>query len=302
MVGGWIVTKGPSMLSFGVIGEEAEKMTGMCLWLLLLLPAQDGWPDTFTTHFKQGKPLTTVFAGDAAAAGEARRQIIETLSQTEGGVVGYKAALTSRAVQRRLGVNEPVYGALFAATIVNDGAVIQGRYGAVPMFEADLVLRVKDPALINATTRAEALAGVDAVIPFLELPDLFYAPGQKLTGAAVAAVNAGTRLGVMGRPVPLRAGVDWITRLAEFKVHLTGDGVSARGQGSDLLGHPLDALLWLTAALKADGITLKKGDLLSLGSLTPMMPYKGQSSLTVAYAGLALKPPTVSVRFEKAGP
>jgi 2-keto-4-pentenoate hydratase len=63
-----------------------------------------------------------------------------------------------------------------------------------------------------------------------------------------------------------------------------------------ILGHPLNAVLWLARDLEKSGTRLKAGDLLSLGSFTTPMPPKPGLAVTVRYEGLPGNP-QVSVRF-----
>jgi 2-keto-4-pentenoate hydratase len=68
------------------------------------------------------------------------------------------------------------------------------------------------------------------------------------------------------------------------------------GRGTAILGHPLNAVIWLAADLKRSGIVLKPGDLLSLGAFSrPLVPQAGQD-IRVVYQGLP-GTPTASVRF-----
>jgi 2-keto-4-pentenoate hydratase len=52
------------------------------------------------------------------------------------------------------------------------------------------------------------------------------------------------------------------------------------------MGNPLNAAIWLAKALKKEGIRLKKGDLLSLGSLIAAQPTKPGMRVRVQYLGL----------------
>ena len=66
---------------------------------------------------------------------------------------------------------------------------------------------------------------------------------------------------------------------------------------ADLLGHPLDAALWLVGALAAEGISLQPGDLLSVGSFPPVLQARAGMAVTVTYAGLpGAAPVSVSLR------
>lgn len=234
---------------------------------------------------------TALCAQDAFAA---------ELRKSEGPPVGWKVGLTSKAVQQQLGVAAPVAGRLFLGMLLEDGAGVRVHYGARPMVEADLVLRVRDDAINRAQTRSDALRGIDSLYPFIELPDLMLNPGQPVTGSIVAAINVGARLGVLGRPVAVEPTAEWEAGLAAMRVAMRDSDwkelVAAPGEA--ILGHPLEALLYLVGDLRARGLALKGGDLVSIGSFgRPVLPLRGQT-YTVTYDGLPSGPLVVSVRFQ----
>ena len=74
----------------------------------------------------------------------ARDKFVAALEKTGGKVVGYKAALTAKAVQERFKASAPVAGVLLESMILQDGATVPAGYGARPVFEADMLLEVKD--------------------------------------------------------------------------------------------------------------------------------------------------------------
>ncbi len=277
--------------------------------IALLAPAaggQDAFLDQLLTAYRAQTPLARVFEGDLAAARRVRDRFVAALAESWGAPVGYKAALTSPPAQRRFDVDRPVLGVLLEPMILAAGAPIKRSPHAPFMCEVDLLARVSDPeALARADEPMEALAGIDALAPFVELPDRVYRPDLKLNAAAIVAVNAGARSGVRGPWIPLAGGVDWRARLAELKVAaLDRQGrVLGEGQGSALLGHPLAAVLWLRDALRAEGKALRAGDWLSLGSLTPPIilnrPSDTRPTLFIArYAGLLDSGGVIELRLE----
>ncbi len=230
----------------------------------------------------------------------ARRKLVAALEAAGGGkVVGYKAALTAKAVQERFKATEPVAGILLERMIVPDGARVPAAFGARPVFEADMLLVVKDAGIMDATTPEQALAHVSAMRPFIELPDLVLAPSETLEGVQLTAINGGARMGVAGAAVPLAADAATVSALADVKVVMKdGTGATlAEGLGSATLGNPLNALVWLAADLKKAGLAMKAGDLVSVGSFSPLTPPKPGQTVTVSYVGLP-GTPTVSVTFE----
>lgn len=221
-----------------------------------------------------------------------RGKVNALLAQRLGKVIGYKAGLTNPAVQKRFNTDKPVWGKLYAGMVLENGAAVDAAFGARPLYEADMLVRVKSAAINHAKTPMEVLEAVDQIIPFVELPDLLVQAPPKLNGAGVSAINVGARLGVAGAPiaVPAYRGERFamLKSLADMNVSLT-DSTGARlggGKGSDILEHPLNAVVWLAGALAQEGLAMQPGDLISLGSFSPLLPPKSGLSVTATYDGL----------------
>ncbi len=227
----------------------------------------------------------------------AKRKLVRELPAVLGAVVGYKAGFTNEAAQRRVGLDAPVWGTMFGAALRENGASVDARSGARLMFEPDLVFVVKDAALARATTRLEALSHLEAVVPFVELPDLMM---PEPDGVAIVSVNVGFRAGVLGPRVPIEATDAFLDALATMDVVMSAGPKHrelARAKGDLPMGHPVEAALWLARALAADGIALRPGDLLSVGAYAAPAPVEAGTEITVAYLGLP-GDPEVAVRFE----
>ena len=204
-------------------------------------------------------------------------------------------------VQRCLVCRSPVRGTMLGKMVLRDGAVVPADFGCIPVAEGDLILRVGDDAINQAKSPAETLKWLDAVIPFIELPDLVFGKGVKLSAASVLAINVGARYGIMGLPIPLADTEEWRGRLRNFALRISdGQGATlAEGKGTALLGDPLNVVLWIKDSLAAEGKKLKKGDLLSLGSLTRPLPAKAGVTLKATYTGLDPKGPVeISVSYK----
>jgi 2-keto-4-pentenoate hydratase len=214
-------------------------------------------------------------------------------------IVGYKAGLTNKEVQARFGVVSPVRGVLLEKMLLADGAGVPADYGARPVFEADLLVVVKDAAIHQARTHLEVLRSLSLVIPFIELLDLVVAEGEKLSAPLIVALNVGARFGVVGKGIPVQATPEFAEALAAMRVVVTDQGGKelASGKGAAILDHPLNAVLWLVQDLEKSRIRLEPGDRLSLGSFTQPLPPRPGLAVTVRYEGLP-GDPAVSVRFK----
>lgn len=227
-----------------------------------------------------------------------RRRMIEFIELTQGRVIGYKAGLTNLQVQKRFGATSPVRGALFEKTLLDDGAVVPADFGARPVFEADLIVVVKDAALHDARTHLDVLKSLSLVIPFIELPDLMIAEGEPVSGELITFLNVGAKLGVVGKGIPVQPTAEFAAALANMHV-VTFDETGkelARGPGTAILGHPLNAVLWLADDLRRSRIRLKPGDMLSLGAFSAPLRPAPDLAITVRYLGLP-GDPAVNVRF-----
>lgn len=223
-------------------------------------------------------------------------KLVARLEPRLGPRVGYKVGLTHLALRQRFGATAPVRGVLLEKMLLPDGAMVPVAYGARPVVEADLLVRVGSEEVNAARTPGEALAALREVIPFIELADLAMAEGAALNAALVTAVNVGARLGVLGPPLPV-ARLDPVALETMEVVVEDGTGrVLARAPGSAVLGQPLNALLWLVQDLRRRGERLQPGDLVSLGAFSaPLTPAPG-ASIRVRYRGLPGEP-QVTVTF-----
>lgn len=252
----------------------------------------DAQADDLAAHYFARTPAANLEGLSDADGACTRAKFNARIAPRLGKVVGYKAGLTNPAVQKRFGTDKPVWGKLYEGMVQPSGATIDAAFGARPLFEADMLVRVKSAAVNQARTPMEVLEAIDQVVPFIELPDLLVQAPPKLNGAGVGAINVGARLGVAGQPlaVPeLRAErYALLDALQNMQVTLTDaqGGVLGRGKGSDILEHPLNAVVWLAQALQQEGIALQPGDLVSLGSFSPLLPPKPGLAVTATYEGL----------------
>ena len=242
--------------------------------------------------------------GLSEADGECSRGKLTAMMEKAGSkLVGYKAGLTNPAVQKRFGADKPVWGKLYENMLLNDGATVDAAFGARALFEADMLVRVSSEAINSAKTPMDVLNAIDQIIPFIELPDLVVQAPPKLNGAAISAINVGARLGVAGQAInvpSMRAErYQMLDALRDMQVTMVDGAGSALGggKGSDILEHPLNAVVWLAQALAKDGQSMKVGQLISLGSFSPLLPPKAGLVVTVSYVGLpGAKPVTVSFK------
>lgn len=273
-----------------------SRLAWLCLALTLpWLPASAGAADcgqdarvSQLVAAQGGEPLSG-FAppADRAEAACLRDALILALRRDAGfgRVVGYKVGLTSRVMQQRLGIDHPVWGILLAGMLLPDGARVPPDYATRPMVEADLLVTVADEGINQARTPAEVAAHLADLRPFIELASFGVAEGEPLSETTIVAINVGARLGVVGKAVPMTRTL--AEALPGMTVTMTGpEGVLLQVPGAAILGDPLQAVVWLVQALKAEGRSLRTGDVISLGSFGPPQVPQAGATFAVTYGSL----------------
>lgn len=236
---------------------------------------------------------------DAACTRERFVAALRANPQYGGRVMGYKAALTNPDVQKRFGAAAPVRGVLLTRMLtMESGFPVYGNYGARPVFEADLLVEVGDDAINEARTPLEALKALSRVHPFVELADLVVAEGEPFNAAVITAINAGARNGIFGHGIAVQPTQAFADALRDMRVVLTDDlgREHANAPGSAIMGHPLNAVLWLVDDVRKSGGRLRVGDKLSLGSFSAPLTPTRETRITVRYIGLP-GDPEIHLRF-----
>lgn len=187
-------------------------------------------------------------------------------SRGRGATIGWKVGSTTPAMQRLLGVPQPVAGRMFEASRIAPGAVIDfGRYRR-PAVECEIAVRLARPldARAGALSIADVIDAVDSVHPAIELVDDRYGDFAA-AGAPLMASDQFFHAGlVLGEAVSQWRGLD----LAALRGSTWVDGREALvGTGADVLGHPLNSVAWLAGHLAGLGRRLEAGEIVSTGSL-----------------------------------
>jgi 2-keto-4-pentenoate hydratase len=195
-----------------------------------------------------------------------------------GPVAGWKIALSNPAMQRFVGLHEPVAGCMLARQLVGGPARVRAAdYGRL-LIEFEIAVELGETLRASRAgfTRDRVAAAVAAVRPAHELADDRGADYASLSahGLQLVADNAWNEGAVLGE-----RRSDWRSLdLSALRGAVTIDGVDAgHGFGHDVMGHPLDALGWLADGLARRGLAMRAGDVAILGSLvTSKFPVAGQ--------------------------
>lgn len=236
-------------------------------------------------------------------------EVVERLRPAMGEVVGFKTGGHDPGPKNPNFPPDGIRAQLLSGMFREDGASIRVEDTAAGFLEADFAFRVGDDSINDAETDLELLAGLDAVVPFAEIPDPYYDPGTASVERMIVS-NMISRWAFAGEPVPLEATEEWLARLRSFDFAVLDEegGVVQRGSMSEWYD-PIAAVRWLRNQLRESGKRLLPGHLLSLGNLgiirqihegSPRGPAYPSRRFRLEYYGLREEgPATVTIHIER---
>lgn len=204
-------------------------------------------------------------------------------------VVGRKIGLTSAAVQRMLGVDQPDFGTLTDAMGHEDGASIPLAGMIAPRIEGEIAFILERDLAGPGITAHDVLAATGALAACFEIVDSRIAD-WKISIADTVADNASAAAFVLGRERVSPLGIDLGT--CGMVVEKNGQ-LAATGAGAAALGSPAACVAWLANRLGGFGIPLRAGEVVLSGALVPLCPVAAGDRLRVRIGGIG----SASVRF-----
>lgn len=187
-----------------------------------------------------------------------------------GAPAGCKIGCTTPVMQDYLGIDHPCAGTLYGGRLWRGRGTI-GRDALIrPGVECEIALRLaKDlgagQGLAAPIQEREALLpAVASVMAAIELVDDRYLDWQSLDAPTLVADDFFAAGAVLGAEHQDWQRIDLSRLQGEMRI----DGkVCGYGRGGDILGHPLNALAWLSQVLEGQGTWLPAGSVVLLGSL-----------------------------------
>ncbi|WP_419905205.1 2-keto-4-pentenoate hydratase [Kiloniella sp.] len=204
-------------------------------------------------------------------------------------LVGHKIGLTSKAVQEQLGVDQPDYGMLFHDMDVMLGGEIPWSDVLQPKVEAEIAFVLGDDLTEERLSTVDIISAIDYSLPALEIV------GSRVKNWDIGitdtiADNASSAKFVIGHNPVVLGDFDLLGCAMAMKQN--GDVVST-GKGSDCLGSPINATLWLARTMAAAGHPLKAGDVVLSGALGKFATANPGDQFEATIKGLG----SVNVRF-----
>lgn len=220
-------------------------------------------------------------------------QNINTTHRLNNGarIIGKKIGLTSFAVQKQLGVDQPDFGILFQDMEVLNGTSISVQKLMQPKAEAEIAFVLGEDLDEENLTTVDIINAIDYALPSIEIV------GSRIENWNIKitdtiADNASASHFVVGHTPKTLDEFDMIN--CKMQMYANGDLVS-EGRGADCLGSPLNAVLWLANKMVEFGDPLQAGEVIFSGALGPMVTVKAGDHIRAEFEGIG----SVSVSFDE---
>jgi len=204
-------------------------------------------------------------------------------------LIGYKAAYTSKAMQRANGMDEPIVGCLMRSGLVEESTPIRIKAGIRTICEPEIAVLLKRDLAGPGVSLLDAIGAVEGVFPAIEVAD-WSVGGKQRSRQMGIAIHKSTGGIVIGRPLTALAGID--LRLEGAVIRLNGEPRGS-GTGVEVLGDPIGVVAAIANLVGRYGATLKAGMILMTGSLVEAVEVTPGDSVHVEFTRLG----SVRARF-----
>ncbi len=227
---------------------------------------------------------------DVADAYEIQRLQIESKLARGARIRGHKVGLSSPAMQRMMGVDEPDYGHLLDDMFVFESGVLDLSSLIQPRAEFELAFVLDQPLPAPGCTVADVLRHTAYVAPAIEIIDSRI-ENWNISLCDTIADNASSARVVLGGAARSVSELD--LRLVAAIASRNGE-ICETGASGAVLGNPAVAVAWLANKVEQFGVTLEAGHVILPGSCTKAIDLSAGDCVTAEFTGLG----SITIRCE----
>lgn len=213
--------------------------------------------------------LTTDVLHDMALD-QARTIVADNVSRWEQRghrCLGWSGNLINPSRREAYGLNEPIVGAIMDTTMVEDGQRVDLARFNTPLIGAGLAIRLNMDLPASGCKTTDIRRCASALLSGLVIYDSRIINNK--SGIALQADNGGIGLVVIGQRGKAFTKVDAKSVVATLSHNGKERGT---GSGMSLMGDPVETGAWIANQIGAIGRPAREGDVLFLGSCTPVEP------------------------------
>src|ERR1700730_16128704 len=217
------------------------------------------------------EPFTDADPDLGMADGYAVQQQLTSMLLADGDrIVGYKVGLTSKPMQKMIGVHPHPSRPVLGSTASARGDAVRVSAFIQPRREAELAFVLRSPLAGPGVSVLDARAAIAGMTAAVEIVDSRFADLRIQLADTLADLASNGAVAISSRVVPLE-GID--PRLIGMVLTRQGDLVDT-GAGAAALGDPVKVVAWLANTLGEMGAKLEAGHLVMTGALHAAVPMR----------------------------
>ena len=244
-------------------------------------------------HLAQPQLIPEVLESFADLTTEAayRVQMAVKRRQAEAGdrIIGYKAALTSKAMQKQSGIGEPILGTLLASRRYEEGSPVSTGGFIHTTLEPEVAVVMGAALAGPGLTPEMARAAIAGYLPCVEIGDIRTGDNRRSLQQTIVCntFNGGH---VFGGSMCGPNGLD--LRLEGMVLRVNGEIVST-ATAATVLDDPINSVVFMANKLGELGLKLEPGMVLMTGSIVASVVIQPGDAVEVAFTRLG----SVRARF-----
>ena len=244
------------------------------------------WHDRLMAARLDARPADSLSSGlgqlSIEEAYRVQEMIIESRLKNGRKRIGWKVGATSQSVMRQLKIHEPIYGCMTSESLYTGIEQVRASDFCKLAVEGEIALVIGEDLKGTGFTSADIIGATAGIMGVVELVDCRIKDWKPTIEEAVAdnSLHAGIMLGpVMNSPIGFN--------LVQEGVILRKNGqLLASACGAEALGDPVGVVVWLANKLATSGKYIKKGEIISTGSLTEFFFVEPNDTIDVSFTNL----------------
>lgn len=255
------------LYSLGILGNVGLMVVAILVWAgppVELAQKIDG-------AFKAKQPLPLVSQEIKGLTVDRAYEIQAGLFKLREGkgdkISGYFVGLTDPAVQKRFGIQEPIWGAIFKSMVERDGILLYRKDFRNILIETEIGFRIGKDITEPVKNLDSLKKAVVAVLPAFHFPDFAYADMKLIVVGDLIASNVGTRKVLIGET----AKEDDLNAVTVKLFHNEAEITSGIGKN---VGDQWGVLKWAVNDIIARGGQVKRDSIILTGVISKGIPGK----------------------------
>lgn len=230
------------------------------------------------------------FKMEVSDAYEVQRKVIEIKKDKGQEIVGRKIGLTSRAMQEKLGVNEPDYGVIMDKLINSEFRPVDSSELIQPKIEAEIAFYLDGQLRGPGATIGDVARVTGGVGPCIEIIDSRIKDWDIRIQDTISD-NASIGRVILGGPIKSLSKIN--PKNIGLVVEKNGL-LESTAAGAAVMGNPMNSVAWLANKLAEFGDYIEGGRVVISGSLVSAVELEEGDTIQASFDGLG----SVSLTYE----